>query len=215
MILLGSDTLNTNIKVRRIYNDPRIVYMLGDIANFAGVDTYDDLFLLQEEEFAYPTSVSLMGYMEYDGWSVDDRHYVWILDENADYEYGKNESHFGYFEKYMVDEKNFTVKRVTHRIMPAVTDSTFYDYHEGNILYCTGENSVFAEYDTAFNLIYRFTYKKTEKDKTVEELDEEEDNPPPDDSITYTGVSKVDPLDFFLTEDVIIYKEATVTADSD
>ncbi len=214
MILLGSDTLNTIIKVRRIYNQPRIVYMLGDKANFVGTKEYDDLFLLQEEDFAYTTSVSQMGFMSYDGWSTDDRHYVWVLDQNKDYEYGKKEECFGYYDRYLVDEKTFSVKRVTHRPMPALTDNTYHEVFESNILYATGKDSYFSEYDNAFNLISRFTYKKTEPEKTVEDKDREEDNPPLDDSIRFTGISKIAPTDFFLTKDVIIYKDAN-QADSE
>lgn len=210
MILLGSDTLDTIIKVRRIYNQPRIVYMLGDKANFAGTKEYDNLFLLQEEDFPFTTSVSQMGYMAYDGWSVDDRHYVWVLDQNLDYEYDKKEEHFGYYERYQVDEKTFSVKRVTHRPMPAITDDTFHEYFGSNIFYTTGNNSVFSEYDNAFNLIYRYTYKKTVPDKTVEDEDREEDNPPPDDSIIFTGIWKIEPTDFLLTKDVKVYKDGAI-----
>ncbi len=209
MILLGSDTLDTVIKVRRIYNQPRIVYMLGDKANFAGTKEYDSLFLIQEEDFPYTTSVSQMGFMPYEGWSVADRHYVWLLNQNQDYEYDKKEEHFGYYERYLVDEKTFSVKNVTHRLMPEITDDTYHDYFNGNIFYATGRDSSFSEYDSAFNLIYRFTYKKTVPDKTVEERDDEEDNPPPDDSIRFTGICKIDPESFFLTRDVIVYKDGS------
>ncbi len=215
MILLGSDTLNTLIKVRRIYNQPRIVYMLGDKANFTGTKEYDSLFLLQEEDFPYTTSVTQMGFMTYDGWSAADRHYLWVLDQNKDYEYGKKEEHSGYFERYLVDERTFSVKRVTHRPMPAITDDTFHDFYGSNIFYATGKDSYFSEYDNAFNLISRFTYKKTEPDKTVEDRDEEEDNPPPDDSIIFTGISKIEPTAFFLTKDVIIYKDGSQADDKE
>ncbi len=204
MVIVAAEKLDSMIKIRRIYNDPRLVYFAGDPAALFGTK-YEDMYLFNEGNFAFSSTTEVAGYEEYDK-IRQSRQYIWTLDRNLNYEYEKKEEGFGFYLKYLTDEDEKTVRIAETIRLPELTkDSSLYRYGE-NWIFVSGDESVFYEYDNWFDLIASFTFTKPEIRKTVEQMDYEEDNPPPDDSVTYVGVCKFDQYDYFFTKDIVVYK---------
>ena len=212
MIIVAAEKFDSVIKVRRIYNDPRLVYIAGD--NGVLKDTvYNDLYLRNENNFAFSTSAKTIGFEEYDKIRTA-RHYVWVLDENLNYEYEKKEEHFGYYIKYLADEEEGSLRLSETVKLPCVTASSKLIKYNDNWLYVNGTESVFYEYDKWFQLIASFTFTRQEEHKTIEEQDYEEDNPPADNTVIYTGISKFDVNDYYFEDEVVIYKDGTDEEDN-
>ncbi len=93
--------------------------------------------------------------------------------------------------------------------MPYVTSASKLENFNDNWLYASGTESVFYEYDKWFQLIASFSFTRQEENKTIEEKDYEEDNPPADNTVTYTGISKFDLTDYYFSDEVVIYKDET------
>ncbi len=204
MIVLSADSINTLIKVRRIYNGPRIVYLAGTGEDFKDLES-KKLFFNLEGEFTFPTSVTDSGYEKYDK-IRESRSYVWVLDQNKDYEYEREEEHFGYYTKLMIDDEERTVRKMTDSIvLPEITKESKLITNGENKILVTGLDSVFREYDKDFNLITTFTYKVPNIVKTIEQQDADEDDPPPDDTVRYIGIGKFSPLNYLFIDDVIVY----------
>ncbi len=206
MIVVSSEKLNSMIKIRRIYNDPRPVYFAGDPGKLKGT-AYEDLYLNNEGNFAFSSTTDTVGYIEYDKIRTT-RQYIWTMDRNIKYKYGKKEEPFGYYVRYLTDEQEKTVRLYESVKLPKVTeDFSLYKFND-NWLYVGGDESVFYEYDQWFDLIATFTFTPEKVRKTVEQMDYEEDNPPPDDSVKYIGICKFDPFDYLFAEEEIVYKNS-------
>ncbi len=207
MIIAAANKFDSVIKVRRIYNDPRLVYIAGD--NGVLQDTaYNGLYLKNENNFAFSTSAKVIGFEEYDKIRAA-RHYIWVLDENLNYEYDKKEEHFGYYIKYLADEEESSLRLSETVKLSCVTDASSLVKYNENWLYVSGTESAFYEYDKWFQLIASFTFKRAEENKTIEQQDYEEDNPPPDNSVIYRGISKFAANEYYFSKEAIIYKDET------
>ncbi|MCR5822805.1 MAG: aryl-sulfate sulfotransferase [Lachnospiraceae bacterium] len=204
MIVVAADKLDSVIKIRRIYNDPRLVYFAGDPAALAGT-VYENMYLKNEGNFAFSSTSEIAGYEEYDK-IRQSRQYIWTLDRNLNYKYGKKEEGFGYYIKYLTDEDEKTVRIAeTIRLPEIAKDGTLFEIGD-NWIFTSGDESVFYEYDNWFDLIAKFTFTKPTVRKTIEQLDYEEDNPPADDSVAYIGVCKFDLYDYLFTKEIVVYK---------
>ncbi len=207
MVVVSADKWDSLIKVRRIYNDPRLVYLAGDPGELIGTP-YEKLYLRNEGNFAFSSTAEVAGYEEYDR-IRQSRQYVWTLDRNLDYKYDKKEKGFGFYVKYLTDEEEKTVRIAESVMLPELTaDSELVGYND-NWLFVSGNESVFYEYDKWFDLIASFTFTEPIVKKTVEQMDYEEDHPPADDSVTYVGICKFDQYDYLFTKDVVVYKNGS------
>ncbi len=206
-IVVSAEKLDSLIKVRRIYNDPRLVYFAGDPAELTGT-VYEDMYLDNEGNFAFSTTTEIAGYEEYDK-IRQSRQYIWTLDRNLNYTYEKKEEGFGFYIKYLTDEEEKTVRIAETIKLPELTrDARLQECNE-NWLFVSGNESVFYEYDNWFDLIASFKFTKPVVKKTLEQLEYEEDNPPADDSVTYVGICKFDQYDYFFTKEIVVYKNGT------
>ncbi len=212
MIVVAADKLDSMIKIRRIYNDPRLVYFAGDPAALSGT-VYEAMYLFNEGNFAFSSCTETAGYEEYDKIRRS-RQYIWTLDRNLNYTYGKKEEGFGFYIKYLTDEDEKTVRIAETIRLPELTrDASLFEYND-NWLFVNGKESVFYEYDNWFDLIASFTFTRPVVRKTVEQLDYEEDNPPPDDTVIYVGACKFDQYDYLFTKELIVYKNGTVSEET-
>ncbi len=205
-VIVSADKLDSMIKVRRIYNDPRLVFFAGDPSALRGTK-YEAMYLDNEGNFAFSTTTEIAGYEEYDK-IRQSRQYIWTLDRNLNYKYDKKEEHFGFYMKYLTDEDEKTVRIAETVKLPEITEETCLFRFNDNWLFVNGTESVFYEYDKWFDLIASFTFTRPEVRKTLEQQDYEEDNPPPDNTVTYVGVCKFDQYDYFLTKEVVVYKNS-------
>ncbi len=204
MIMVAGDKPNIFIKVRRLYNDPRIEYIAGDVSKFK--DTIlESIVLKPEGDFTFTTSVTDAGTLDYDK-IRESRDYIYVLDRNSDYKYEKKEAKFGFFTKYLVDsdEKSLRVSG-TDRIEHEITEYADIFRYDGKWLVVYGNESILYEYDNDFNLIASFTYKAPVIKKSVADRDREEDNPPPDDTIIYKGICKFDPNEYLFEKTPTVY----------
>lgn len=215
MLVLSAKTAGAIIKLRRIYNDPRIVFMIGDTTKWAKT-SYLGLFLRSEggefsmlpgedfTEFTVFPGVTYTGTIPYDK-VRESRRYLYLLNNNAGATYGKKEEHYSYYDYYVVDEAEQSVRLVTSKVMPEVTTEGSLGWYQNHLIMTGGMSGEFYEYDPDFQLITKFVYKAPYVEKTVEQLDEEEDNPPPDDTVWYTRVFKYDFLDYYFKQDPVLY----------
>ncbi|MCR5585118.1 MAG: aryl-sulfate sulfotransferase [Lachnospiraceae bacterium] len=212
MIVVAADKLDSMIKIRRIYNDPRLVYFAGDPAALAGT-VYESMYLFNEGNFAFSSTTEVAGYEEYDK-IRQSRQYIWTLDRNLNYTYEKKEEGFGYYLKYLTDEDEKTVRIAETIKLPELTeDASLFEYGD-NWLFVSGNESVFYEYDNWFDLIASFKFTEPVVRKTVEQMDYEEDNPPPDDTVIYIGACKFDQYDYLFTNELVVYKNGTVSEET-
>lgn len=211
MIVVAADKIDSLIKIRRIYNDPRLVYFAGDPAALSGT-VYEDMYLFNEGNFAFSSTTEVAGYEEYDK-IRQSRQYIWTLDRNLNYTYGKKEEGFGYYLKYLTDEDEKTVRIAETVRLPEITEDASLTEFNDNWIFVKGNDSVFYEYDKWFDLIASFTFTRPVVRKTVEQMDYEEDNPPPDDTVIYMGACKIDRYDFLFTKEILVYKNGTAPAE--
>lgn len=205
MVVLSADEEDILIKVRRIYNGPRLVYLAGDDEYFEDLPSLKKMFFYKEGDYTFPSTVTESGYEEYDK-IRQSRSYIWVLDQNLDYEYEKKEEHFGYYTRLLIDDDERTVRSLDESVViKGLNEKTRLVNVDGNRLLVKGNESVFCEMDYDFNTIYTFTYKPPVVEKTIEQQDYEEDNPPPDDSVFYIGISKINPVSYLFTDEIVIH----------
>jgi hypothetical protein len=205
MVVLSADVPGVLIKVRRIYNGPRLVGLAGTGKGFEELENISKFFFVNEGNFDFPSTVTMSGYREYD-LIKETRSYIWMLDRNKDYRYEKNEEHFSYFTELLIDDEERTVRKIKDSVLlPELFDDSKLMKHGDNWLLINGADSSFKEYDEDLLLINTFTYEAPKTIKTIEQQDKDEDDPPPDDTVRYTGIDKFDPLDYLFTDEVIVY----------
>lgn len=215
MVLLTAKTSNTIIKLRRLYNDPRIVFMIGETKDWEKT-SYLDLFLRSEggeftmfpgeefTEFTVFTGLTYAGSIPYDK-IRESRRYIYLLNNNAGAEYGKKEEHYSYYDYYVVDEAEQSVRLVTRKTLPEATKEGSLNWYREHLIMTGGTTGEFYEYDSDLQLITKFTYEEPYVEKTVEQLDAEEDNPPPDATVWYKRVFKHDFTDYYFKREPIIF----------
>lgn len=202
-ILVSDEATGTIIKIRRLYNDPRIAFMVGDAEIFKETSYAEEYFLRVDNEFEMHHNLSVVKYQEYD-MIRESRHYIYLLNTNEDMEYGKKEEPYAYYYRYLVDEAEFGVRLKDSFVIPAVAEDGSIQWY-GNHLLVNGDLiPEFHEYDSEFQLIATYRYVEPVVKKTEEQLEYEEDNPPADATVLFARVLKFDFLDYYFTEEPVI-----------
>lgn len=207
-ILVSSKAMNTIIKIRRLYNEPKIAFLLGNSAKFEGT-SYESLFLRLEGEFELHDSVNQIKYQEYDK-IRETRLYIEVLNNNENAEYEKEEEPYSYYYRYLVDEaeggteKAGSVRLMEKKVLPAIKEYGSMQWYGDHFIVASDATADFYEYDSDFNLIKKFHYEKPIEKMTEEELEYEEDNPSPDDTVRFLKVSKQDFLNYYFVEEPVL-----------
>ena len=202
-ILVGDEATGTIIKIRRLYNDPRIAFMVGDAEIFKETSYAKEYFLRMDNEFEMHHNLSVVKYQEYDK-IRESRHYIYLLNTNEDKKYGKKEEPYAYYYRYLVDEAEFGVRLQDSFVIPAVAEDGCVEWYGEHLLVNGDVISEFHEYDSEFNLINTYRYVEPVVKKTEEQLEYEEDNPPADATVLFARVLKFDFLDYFFTAEPVI-----------
>lgn len=210
-IVLSSEKTGTILKIRRLYNDPRLVYLIGDPKPFEDTP-YESLFLRVDNEFEMHDGVNMAGILPYDK-IRESRHYIYLLNNNKDAEYGKKEEPVSYYYRYLVDEAEFGVRLMGSLQLPGVASKGSVQWQQDHLVVAGDLKAEFYEYDNDFNLITAFTYHEPEKEYTEEDLEKIEDYPLPDGTVLFRRVLKYDFYGYFFMEQptIVVPPEPTPT----
>lgn len=207
-ILITSEKTDLIIKIRRLYNEPRIAFLVGDITPFEGT-SYESLFLRPEGEFELHASVNQIAYQEYDK-IRETRLYMEVLNNNETAEYEKGEEPYAYYYYYLVDEAEGGTERagslrlVEKKVLPAIKEHGSMQWYGNHLIIASDVTADFYEYDSDFNLITKFHYEKPIKEMTEEEMEYEEDYPSADDTVSFLSVFKYDFNNYYFVEEPVL-----------
>ena len=202
--MVSGDKNDTIIKIRRLYNDPKIAFMVGNPEDFGGTP-YTELFLREDNEFEMHHGLNMLAYQPYD-LIRETRHYICVLQNNEDFEYEKKQKHFSYYYRYLVDEAEGGVRLMDSFVLPEVGDNGSIQWYGDHLLFATDKKTEFYEYDSKFQLITKYTYEEPIVKKTEEQQEHEEDYPPADATVAFLRVSKHDFLGYYFNAEPVIIK---------
>ena len=203
-ILVSGDKNDLIIKIRRLYNDPKVVFLLGNEEEFVGT-SYEKLVLRLDNEFEMHHSVNMIDYQPYD-LIRETRQYICVLNNNEDFEYEKKQEHFSYYYRYLVDDAEGGVRLMDSFVLPEVGDNGSIQWYNNHLLVATDKETEFYEYDSEFNLIMKYIYEEPFVKKTEEELEHDEDYPPADATVAFSRVFKQDFTGYYFNEEPVIIK---------
>lgn len=201
-ILVSAEKTDTIIKIRRLYNEPRIAFLAGDTAKFEGTP-YTELFLKTEGEFELHHSVNMLEYQPYD-LIRETRSYIYLLNNNENYKYEKRQEHFSYYYRYLVDDAEGVLRLKDSIVLPEVLENGSVQWYGNHLVFATDAAAEFYEYDSAFQLIMKYSYQEPTIKKTEAELEYEEDNPPADATVAFLRVSKHDFLGYYFNAEPVL-----------
>lgn len=201
-ILLSAQKTNTIIKIRRLYNEPKIAFLAGAVEPFEKT-SYAELFLREDNKFEMHHGLNQVLYEPYD-LIRESRHYICVLNNNEDYEYEKKQEHFSYYYRYLVDEAEGGIRLIDSVVLPEVGDNGSMQWYNGHLLVASDVAPEFYEYDDKFQLITRYIYEEPVVKKTEEQLEYEEDNPPADSTVAFLRVLKQDFTGYYFNENPVI-----------
>ena len=209
-LLLAGDKTDTLIKIRRLYNDPKIAWMVGNVEEFKDTP-YTSLFAQVDNEFEMHHGLNMIEYQPYD-LVRETRQYVCLLHNNEDFDYAKRQEHYSYYYRYLVDDAEGgentqgSVRLVDSFVLPEVKDYGSIQWYGNHLIFCTDTATEFYEYDSEFQLINKYTYHEPVVEKTEEQQEYEEDFPPADATVAYLRVSKHDFLGYYYNQIPVIIK---------
>lgn len=203
-ILVSGDKNDLIIKIRRLYNDPKVVFLLGNEEEFVGT-SYEKLVLRLDNEFEMHHSVNMIDYQPYD-LIRETRQYICVLNNNEDFEYEKKQEHFSYYYRYLVDDAEGGVRLMDSFVLPEAGDNGSIQWYNNHLLVATDKETEFYEYDSEFNLIMKYIYEEPFVKKTEEELEHDEDYPPADATVAFSRVFKQDFTGYYFNEEPVIIK---------
>lgn len=207
-LLLAGDKTDTIIKIRRLYNDPKIAWMAGDAEEFAGTP-YTSLFAQIDNEFEMHHGLNMIEYQPYD-LVRETRQYVCVLHNNEDYDYAKRQEHYSYYYRYLIDDAEGgentqgSIRLSDSFVLPEVKDYGSIQWYGDHLIFGTDTATEFYEYDSEFQLITKYSYHEPIVDKTEEQQEQEEDFPPADATVAYLRVSKHDFLGYYYNKMPVI-----------
>ena len=193
-IMVSGDKTDTIIKIRRLYNDPKITFMVGDAEEFKGTP-YTGLFALVDNEFEMHHGLNMIEYQMYD-LIRETRHYICVLHNNEDYDYEKRQERYSYYYRYLVDDAEGSedtqgsVRLMDSFVLPEVGENGSIQWYADHFLFASDKTPVFYEYDSRFREIMKYSYEEPLVEKTEEELEHEEDYPPADATVAFLRVAK-------------------------
>lgn len=202
-ILVGDEATGTIIKIRRLYNDPRIAFMIGDAEIFKETSYAEDFFLRVDNEFEMHHNLSVLSYEPYDK-IRESRHYMYLLNTYEDHKFGKREEPYAYYYRYLVDEAEGGVRLVDSIVIPDVDEDGCVQWYQNHFLVNGDIVPEFREYDNEQQLIMTYRYVEPVIKKTEEQLEYEEDNPPADATVLFARVKKFDFIDYYFAENPVL-----------
>lgn len=215
-LLVSGDKTDTIIKIRRLYNDPKIAFMVGDSEEFAGTP-YTTMFAQEDNEFEMHHGLNMIEYQPYD-LIRETRHYICLLHNNEDFDYAKRQEHYAVYYRYLVDDAEGGegtqggVRLMDSFVLPEVGDNGSIQWYGDHLLFASDVATDFYEYDSDFNLITKYTYKEPVVEKTEDEKEQEEDFPPADATVAFLRVAKQNFTGYYYSaEPVIIMPAETET----
>lgn len=209
-LLLAGDKTDTLIKIRRLYNDPKIAWMVGNVEEFKGTP-YTSMFAQVDNEFEMHHGLNMIEYQPYD-LVRETRQYVCLLHNNEDFDYAKRQEHYSYYYRYLVDDAEGgentqgSVRLVDSFVLPEVKEYGSIQWYGDHLIFGTDTATEFYEYDSEFQLINKYTYHEPVVEKTEEQQEYEEDFPPADATVAYLRVSKHDFLGYYYNQIPVIIK---------
>lgn len=207
-ILVTSGATDTIIKIRRLYNNPKIAFLAGDMTAFEGT-SYEPLFLRQEGDFELHASVNQVLYREYDK-IRETRLYIEVLNNNEDMAYEKGEEPYAYYYYYLVDEaeggseRAGSLRLMDKKVLPAIEENGSIQWYKDHLIVASDVTDTFYEYDSDFNLITKYHYEEPVEKMTEEEMEYEEDYPSKDDTVSFLRVSKYDFINYYFVEEPVL-----------
>ncbi len=187
-VYVSGDKTDTIFKIRRLYNEPKIAFMVGDAEEFKGTP-YTELFLRLDNEFEMHHGLNMMEFQPYD-LIRETRQYIGVLNNNEDFEYEKKQEHYSYYYRYLVDDAEGGVRLMESFVLPEVGDNGSIQWYGDHFVFATDKATEFYEYDSQFQIINKYTYEEPIVKKTEEELEHEEDYPPADATVAFLRVAK-------------------------
>lgn len=207
-VLVGGDKTDTIIKIRRLYNDPKIAFLVGNPEEFKDTP-YATMFAQVDNEFEMHHGLNMMEYQPYD-LIRETRHYICVLHNNEDFEYEKRQEHYAYYYRYLVDDAEGgedaqgSVRLVDSFVLPEVGDNGSIQWYGDHFLFASDKATEFYEYDSEFQLITKYTYEEPFVKKTEDEQEYEEDYPPADATVAFLRVSKHNFQGYYYNEAPVI-----------
>ena len=207
-ILVTASATDTIIKIRRLYNEPKIAFLAGDITAFEGT-SYESLFLRPEGDFELHANVNQVLYQEYDK-IRETRLYIEVLNNNEDATYAKEEEPYAYYYYYLVDEaeggseRAGSLRLMDKKVLPEMEENGSIQWYGDHFIVASDMTATFYEYDSEFNLITKFHYEEPVKNMTEEEMEYEEDHPSKDDTVSFLRVSKHDFINYYFAEEPVL-----------
>lgn len=211
-VMVSGDKTDTIIKIRRLYNDPKITFMIGNPEEFKNTP-YTTLFAQEDNEFEMHHGLNMITYQPYD-LIRETRHYICLLHNNEDFEYEKRQEHYAYYYRYLVDDAEGgedaqgSVRLVDSFVLPEVGNNGSIQWYGDHLLFATDKKAEFYEYDNEFQLITKYSYKEPVVEKTEEEKEQEEDYPPADATVAFLRVEKFDFTGYYYNEEPVIIQPA-------
>ncbi len=195
-VMVSGDKTDTIIKIRRLYNDPKIAFMIGNPEEFKDTP-YTILFAQEDNEFEMHHGLNMISYQPYD-LIRETRHYICLLHNNEDFDYEKRQEHYAYYYRYLVDDAEGgegaqgSVRLMDSFVLPEVGDNGSIQWYGNHFVFATDKATEFYEYDSEFQLITKYVYEEPIVTKTEDEKEHEEDYPPADATVAFLRVEKFD-----------------------
>ena len=213
-LLVSGDKTDTIIKIRRLYNNPKIAFMVGNSEEFKGTP-YTNWFAQEDNEFEMHHGLNMIEYQPYN-LIRETRHYICLLHNNEDFDYEKRQEHYAVYYRYLVDDAEGgedaqgSVRLMDKFVLPEVGDNGSIQWYKDHLVFATDKKAEFYEYDSDFQLITKYIYKEPVVKKTEDEQEHEEDFPPADATVAFLRVAKQDFTGYYYyTDPVIIMKIET------
>lgn len=211
-IMVSGDKTDTIIKIRRLYNDPKITFMVGNPEEFKDTP-YTTLFAQVDNEFEMHHGLNMITYQPYD-LIRETRHYICLLHNNEDFDYEKRQEHYAYYYRYLVDDAEGgekaqgSVRLMDSFVLPEVGDNGSIQWFDDHLVFATDKATEFYEYDSEFQLITKYTYEEPLVTKTEDEKEHEEDYPPADATVAFLRVEKFDFTGYYYNAVPVIIRPA-------
>lgn len=173
-LLVSSRELSTIIKIKDIYDEAEIDYMISDESIYEGL-SYQDLILDKEGDFTSQAGQHTVTYSR-DADMESGCYYISIFNNNygkmstrSDYDWSHiegvgtyKEGTNSYYYKYLVNENTGTYTLVESIALPYSSIVSSIEYYDGHIQTSSGKDLSFGEYDENGILIRQFHYEAEE-----------------------------------------------------
>lgn len=169
-ILLSSRETSTTMKLSNICEAPELEYMIGDTSIWEDIG-YTDLLLEKKGDFTSPAGQHTITYAE-DETLPEGQYYLYLFDNNVaamssrpDFEWRAfpdagdsdlDSAEYSSYCRYLVDEVNGTYELTDSFELPYSPYVSSVQHYGENIVFDSGMQGIFGEYDSSHKLIRSF-----------------------------------------------------------